>query len=367
MKRERKETSDQTEPFAVIIQNKPDFPRASQVQVRITSPFLTEIIDVLKPRIIDQSAKCKKKALLDGPELFRIREGLRNEQTSAAEKVASEASSSDDSSSNREKLLHLKHLVRFMDKEFEKIQQMYAAMQSGKRCVSWEMLWAFFPPGERVAYLDKVTEETLCGDVLEAYYKKNREGNLYFVIKVTKWDYNCRTWKRYSRKVKVSSFKKELEICSLDIHPLRFMENPEAAVKEFLEHGSRFCELSMKERSCFRNYKGPMIRCLQAYRQVSSNVQGERRRGVMIDLGSFAKMNPDYPPLESAKPPSDVIRTNNVTTHDITKIEDRMFAPGMGYGFSFRLKQWGSFCVSGFSDIIFNTSAFDDLLMDENT
>jgi hypothetical protein len=88
---------------------------------------------------------------------------------------------------------------------------------------------------------------------------------------------------------------------------------------------------------------------------------------VMVDLGSFAKMNPDYLRLKSAKPPTEVIRDNKVAKIDITRLETRMFAPAIVYGFSFRLKKWGCFSVRGFSKIYFNTSAFDDLVMDTNT
>jgi SpoVK/Ycf46/Vps4 family AAA+-type ATPase len=88
---------------------------------------------------------------------------------------------------------------------------------------------------------------------------------------------------------------------------------------------------------------------------------------VMVDLGSFAKMNPDYLRLKSAKPPTEVIRDNKVAKIDITRLETRMFAPAIVYGFSFRLKKWGCFSVRGFSKIYFNTSAFDGLVMDADT
>lgn len=75
------------------------------------------------------------------------------------------------------------------------------------------------------------------------------------------------------------------------------------------------------------------------------------------------KEDPTYPML-SAQPPCEFIRANKVEIINITTCVDRMFAPPMVYGFSFRLKKWGSFSVGGFTDIVFNDSAYDVLVMD---
>ena len=122
--------------------------------------------------------------------LFHIGEILK-EATYVARQDSLEASSS----SYEENLLHLKHWMRFMDKDFEQVKLLAMASE---REVSWEMLWVFFPfffrrttdlnegrntysafslyilavipqevaveivffpSGERVVYLDNVTEE----------------------------------------------------------------------------------------------------------------------------------------------------------------------------------------------------------------
>ena len=41
-----------------------------------------------------------------------------------------------------------------------------------------------------------------------------------------------------------------------------------------------------------------------------------------------------------------------------------MYAPAIVYGFSFRLKKWGSFSICGFEEIVFNEVAWDALVMD---
>lgn len=353
---------DRPVPFSVVYLNLKRLPWASQVTVRIHSASLIEIIKVLMPDKIDQSAIFKKEVKLGRPELFQIYEKLRKEQTSAAEQEAAGVSSN----GNGEKLLHLNHLMRFLDQEFEQIKLMFEAMSTAERKVSWEMLWAFFPAGERVVYTDDDTEVKLCGDVLETYYYKGENGDLNFLIEVSKWDYDCRTWTDYSTKVRVPMFKGELEILKLNIYPIQFTSDPKAETEGFLKQGKKFCKLSMLESNCFMNYKGSMMR----YNIVDSHLLLVKEKAdgkVMVDLGSFAKMNPDYRKLGSAKPPSEVMRANKVAKLDIRLNETRMFAPAKVYGFSFRLKKWGCFSVSGFSKIFPNSSAFDDLVMDADT
>ncbi|KAG0589459.1 hypothetical protein KC19_1G021900 [Ceratodon purpureus] len=403
-RRTEKDMLSPTDPFTVIYRNLKNLPWASQVSVQIYSSLLLEIIKVLLPEKVDQSAICKKKVSLDGPELFRIHETLRNiGQTSESKQEVSEDEQeaklsedeqeaklsedeeevsevpimqeqevlkifNDGSTSSGERRLHLKHLLRFMSQEFEQVTSMSAAMKSdSKHRVSWEMLWVFFPPKERVTYLDDETGEYLCGDVLETkYMKKPGDGSLVFVIEVTKWDYNCKFWECYSRDLTVPKYEGEREILNLDIYPVQYTSEPKEIIDGFLKNGKRFCKFSMLERSCFMNYKGSMIRYnVVNHRLVMSKENADGR--IMIDLGSFAKMNPDYRTLGSAKPPFEVIRDNVVKTIDITRRKNRMFAPAIVYGFSFHLKKWGSFSVCGISEINFNTSAFDDLVMDADT
>lgn len=343
-------------PFVVVYLNLKELPWANQVQVNISSPFLKELL----PGETDRW-KCKKIVTVDGPELFRSYEELRASQASSEVKLKSSDPSS--RAEAKEELQHIKHLVRFMDQEFETIQLMYDAMKM-EQCVSWDMLWAFLPPRTTVVYLDEVTDEKVCGEVIRTDYRATQQG-VKFVVKVTKWDYNCKTWSQYTNNVSVPAFVGDRAFSSLDIRPTWLDPDQKKTEETFLEHGKRFCELSMMESNRYMNYRGSMVRMIRVdncHRIVKENADGR----VMIDLGSFSKMNPDYP-LGSAKPPCAVIRDNMVITRDITNDTNRMFAPSFVYGFSFRLKKWGCFSVCGFTDIEFQDGAYDDLVMNPAT
>jgi len=63
---------------------------------------------------------------------------------------------------------------------------------------------------------------------------------------------------------------------------------------------------------------------------------------VMVDLESFAKMNPNYK-MGSVKPPSEVLHDNIVVYEDITTSREQMYSPALVYKFLFYLKKWGTF------------------------
>ena len=87
-----------------------------------------------------------------------------------------------------------------------------------------------------------------------------------------------------------------------------------------------------------------MHRCTSGASGFQENADGRN----MIDLGSFSKMNLDYP-MGSAKPSTQFQRDNIVTKINITLDPDYIFAPSFIYGFSFTFEAMEMFlCVENF-------------------
>ncbi|KAG0609997.1 hypothetical protein M758_7G030900 [Ceratodon purpureus] len=346
-------------PFEVVYLNLEGLPWANQVKVNISSPYLIELLSGK----IDQLG-CKKKISIDGPKLFRSYKKLTIRRLACEVKLeALESSSSVHASPDIEELQHITHLIRFMDKEFEEINPQFAAMKSGSY-VTWEMLWAFFPPEEKVVYVDFITQESVCGEVLHTKYWETPEGAA-LVVTVKKWDYNCTSWRDYTNTINVREFEGDRAIRTLNIRPLKFENDMKATEEIFLKTGKKFCELSMMQRNLYMNYKGTMVKDEGSlFGSMPTRQYAEGR--VMIDLRSFSKMNPNYP-MGSAQPPNDVLRDNISVQIDITTDPKRMFCPSFVYGFSFRLKKWGCFSVCGFTNIEYNDSAYDELVMNPVT
>jgi hypothetical protein len=220
-------------------------------------------------------------------------------------------------------------------------------------------VWAFFPPGEKVVYQCSVNDEEVCGVVQATSYDAY---NGFFNIGFAVWDYNGRTWSKYNSGRLIVRYEGDSKFTDLgEICPLAFTKNPVDAENAFLERGKKFCWLSMMGKERYMNYKGPIFIKQTQYEGgglVKENADGR----VMVDIGSFARMNPIYD-MGFAKPPTGVYRDKMVEV-DTSENPTRLYAPAIVFGFSFRLKKWGTFSIIGFEHITFNDAAFDLLVME---
>ena len=358
VKRE-KENDKGAEPFRVIYRRLESLPWASKAQVDIFSPSLIEVIDLIPGKV---GRRVQNHLSLEGTELFFIYDDLKKQLSDAMQKNSESSSAGDSTTCKTIGLVHLGHFLRYLHEELDSIDEIYRSMKS-ERKISFDMLWALFPPGEIVSYACRISDEKLCGIVKSTEYTRDYKHIVWFSIKISKWDYNCKSWKEYSEDRSVEEFKGDISFDSMESCPLHFKDDPDATKVRFLSTGTQFCEMSMLQPNSFKNYKGSLYR-VKVVNGCAVILKDNADGRVMIDLGSFSKMNPGYL-LGSAQPPCDVIRGDEVTAIDITNEPERMYSPATVYGFSFRLKLWGSFSVCGLSDIEFNESAFEQLVMDE--
>lgn len=295
---------------------------------------------------------------------------------------------------------HLNHLVRFLEEEYRVVVQRQQHLEEDKS-VSFDMLWAFLTPGTTVVYCCNYTKEQLCGKVLDNDYQQTQCGKV-FNVTLDIWDYNGVAYRQCTATRHLGEFGGEQPFDTLAVFPIHMDRTTSAETlrAEFLAKGRRFQQLVMRSSNCFMHYKGATFR-LRRDRIVKEKADGR----AMIDLRSFAVMNPNHP-MGTAQPPvsSDTDenessslhagiaanrarmrnnrRANLKTLRGTTDFSDEaaqalagksaqeveeetlVFATAIVYGFSFTLKVWGAFCVSGFSEIDFDTAAFDALVME---
>ncbi|CAM6102837.1 unnamed protein product [Calypogeia fissa] len=282
--------------------------------------------------------------------------------------------------------LHLKHLIRFMDKEYRDAPVRVRRMLQ-ERKAPWDMLWAFLPSGKKVVYTCDHSEELLYAVVSSNYFQVTMEGWV-FMLELDVYGFDGRNYKKCQVSRRIRKYEGERSFAGLAVCPVELIGTPEMLEERFLENGRKYFELAIKHKHLFMHYTGPLFEQKlsgQCYQLHKENADGR----VMIDLESFAKMKPDYP-MGNAKPPtmskySMVRRSNGAYVFRVctpgdcydgpsnssssaameSVSEDNLiYAPGIVYGFSFTLKMWGSFAISGFRDISFDSSAFQQLVME---
>ncbi|KAG0559702.1 hypothetical protein KC19_10G124600 [Ceratodon purpureus] len=259
---------------------------------------------------------------------------------------------------------HLKHLIRFLETEY-KDTIVHVERMRRERNVTWALMWAFLPKDQEVYYKCDMTGQTLKGIVSFHYYYENMQGKHLRVFLKAR-NYNGRKYINCVVKVTIDEFRNEKSFEGIGICPFNILEESEVSQLEdvFLHNGRKFYNI-VSQGSYYMQYEGPRLRmvlvntCWQLKKQKADG-------RVMVDLLSFARMNPGYP-LENAEPAKSC-SPGGLTCGDqeMPSDEDLRLAPAIVYGFSFSNKQWGGFDVNGFSEIQFDDQAFDrDLVLSD--
>eukprot|EP00250_Pteridium_aquilinum_P021933 c25265_g2_i4 orf=488-4081(-) len=338
-----KETEVVDWPFEVITEFRKDEPYS--VGLRLRSAELTKIINQSNPEL----SHVFKGEVIKPQEIFFRREGLY--------KYVSSTTASDGQAATA---WYVKHLLRFMEGHFKDTLLKYPNMKKEGR-VSYDMLWAFLAPGVKVCYKCPISEQQCHGKVRYARYTDEPPT---FQIQLDVMDYNVERYYQCHVKLSIGSFDEEVPFTSLKVCPMEFFADQQKVLKaRFLEMGTQFYNVAMREPFRFMQFKGslnfvevrdscPVVRKL--------NADGR----VMIDLLNFARMNPDNPGLGNAMPPCD-LRTGIAAPVCLKKPQDKdlMLSPAIVYGFSFRLKKWGCFEVCGLQEIMFDEGAYEVLKM----
>lgn len=365
-----KEPSNEA-PFEVNYKQRMDWP--AEVSVTLLSEPL---IAAVKQCLPDNYALIDTKPNVKGKDLFLALELLRAYKVPEADGD----------------ICHMKHLLRFLEAEYKDTIVQVARMRREKT-VTWELLWAFLPKKEKVCYRCSLTGQRLQGTVNLVYSFDSMEGK-FLGVHLDVRDHNSQAYVKGGVFVRVREFRGEKMFEAVGVCPMEFVSRRDQVEAIFLANGRKFftiAEAARRSSGCFQQYKGPHITKIQT---PGGCWQLKKRKGdgrVMVDLLSFARMNPDIP-LDNAEPPSccdsdlmfgtdcdelqgmpscnsDVIcGTDCDEAQEMPSDEELMLAPAVLFGFSFTIKQWGAFEVNGFSEINFDDQAFDrDLTLSDPT
>jgi DNA polymerase III delta prime subunit len=348
----------------VYLKQEGDWP--DEMTVTLFSPHLVEVMRKCLPKMralhlveIEMGEFLPRERLADttnprisGNQLFLAMDTIRNYKIEQSEtSVAAIAK------------LHLRHLLRFLEKEFKDTQAQYERMK-WECSTSWSMLWAFLPPGEKVYYHCQISGEQCYGIVHGCDYDKNWRT---FCAKLEVMDYNGQSYHACTVSCQIPEFEDERSFDSLDVCPMSFVTQRKQMEDTFLANGKRFYELSVKQNNCFMGFEGPLLRYEVLPETRHEQVVKHKADGrVMIDFWSFVKMNPRYH-MGNASPPASSYRMSGLQEYSKLPDDEKLrLAPAIVYGFSFSIKKWGCFPVNGFSEILFDDHAFDDHLVMNN-
>ncbi|RIB25148.1 P-loop containing nucleoside triphosphate hydrolase protein [Gigaspora rosea] len=312
-------------------------------------------VRILRSIVPSDSANFGKEFKVNAQHLYHVMEKLRDKRDEKSSDITSEK-------------IYLRSLIKFLEQEYEQTDTLRATMLSNN-AVSFDMLWVFYAQNIPVFYTCKTTGQWLGGIVSSTYVKFNHfNQKKLFIISIRVIDYDGVGFKRCNIFRKIEEFEGEVNFSALPVMPSQICKVRNRLMKIITENGKRFFELASEKH--FKNYNGSLFR----WKDTGKCMQLEKRNAngrVMIDLQSFAVMNPDYD-MDNALPPNkcdvELLVDNGVYLEKdkIHQEEIYLHAPAVVYGFSFALKEWGMFEVSKFMDIQFDKDALDYLVMPQN-
>ncbi|KAF0537658.1 P-loop containing nucleoside triphosphate hydrolase protein [Gigaspora margarita] len=344
VERKAKVDNEQTKavPFNVV------YSQYEKTYVELNSAQLIEILRNLLP---DYRNLHKEKPKINALDLYHVMDQL---------------SDISENHSDPKTKCHVYHLNEFLKYEHKDLIKLHTLMLKSKT-VSFDMLWVFYTANLNVWYRCGMSGQQVGGIISSALEKQNDCGK-YFEITLTVVDCDGNGFKRCSIVRRIREFDGQRSFSDLPVVPFKFSNAYDFLKESIVKNGSRFFELALGNR--FMQYEGSLMR----RRVIDGCMQIEKLRAdgrVMIDLRSFATMNPQYD-MGNAKPPNkgDVELYNEKGVYlekDEIPLDDNYFlASAVVYGFSFALKEWGMFEVSKFSDIHFDEDAIDHLVISQN-
>jgi hypothetical protein len=222
----------------------------------------------------------------------------------------------------KEEIAQLKCLLKYLDKDYANTKRsLYPMLEAGN--ITFDLLWTLFR-SDTICYASTYTahDEPRAFKVEYATKESSFVKGTWYEIEGRYMDYDGKTFGLGSMEVEIEAFKGPRKINSLPCYPLKYHKDPEEIRKKLIERGKKFTELSGMQ---YKFHKG--LGFTKRKRQVIKVTTNGR---VMIDPGTFRRINPNYP-ISTVKPPDpNLLEANDSDSEDDCCCQDD--DEGAGHG-----------------------------------
>ncbi|KAL3691837.1 hypothetical protein R1sor_005488 [Riccia sorocarpa] len=365
MEKDEDDIDPDDNPFVIIYKkdNEKQLPWPEELRFEVSSQHLVKILK--KHLTFQENVFCNERPEVPGRDIFVHIDSLSIEDAGIKEEHLSKAQ------------LHLDLLVKHVKKEYKDVSPRLKRMKEEK-LVSFDMLWAFLHRGQRVVYKCEYTNASLCAKVSEKVQYKRKGKRCMALVLLKVYYYNGQKYVSFNIAREIVEFGGERVFETLPVCPIGMMSKWEHVLEaEFIQHGRKYYEIVIQQSYRYMNYQGAMHRVKSRHRSgpyASGQVNADGR--VMIDTHSFFSTNPGFkmfqedPRTRKFGGPSEFDDQSQDFDSSVApkELSDKklMLAPGVVLGFSFALRQWGIFSVGGFSEVLYDATAFNELVMDQD-
>jgi hypothetical protein len=241
--------------------------------------------------------------------------------------------------------------LEFLDDEFAgTFQKLNSLLQHGD--ITYDLLWVLFPPKSIIYTENNLLREPQAMQFGTGSYKETQQGR-YFEIEAKMIHHDGEDFGWSEPTVSVPAFEGAKKVNSLSVYPLDHHKEYEKIRELLLARGRTY--LSLLEPIC-KEYDGLAIYSVpEMGREQEKRFLGSGR--IMIDPIAFRAQNSNSDLLTPWVPTT--IAKKLLTDDDLILCNYRIL------GFSFQQKRWGSFAISRISEVVWNESAVEKLILED--
>ncbi|KAI0153125.1 ATPase [Xylariaceae sp. FL1272] len=229
--------------------------------------------------------------------------------------------------------------------------------------ITYEHLWMVFQPGSVVVSAYKGPLSAF--EFGEAQYKETQCGK-FFRLRADCVDYSGKAFGRHTESIDIPEFIGTKKITSLDVFPISYHEDRDAVCATLIKRGQTFEKLAGYR---YKAYDGTAITWDRERNEVPIQVSGR----IVVDVDSFNRYSPYFrrnvgnwkeKDIESLSAQA-AVKVSGKSQYALTSYH-HMLARSRTRGYSLSLKQWLDFFVDDVKEIVWNTRAFDSLVLPED-
>ncbi|GAB1314481.1 hypothetical protein MFIFM68171_04691 [Madurella fahalii] len=240
--------------------------------------------------------------------------------------------------------------LQVVNEDFAKDEEnVQSLLRSGR--ITFDTLWAIVPPNELVYTRDLLSEPCVYRAVNSGVWK-NSDGSVVFYILGRMVDSNGETlgWTK-STTLEIPIFTGEKTITDLPVYPLRLHSKSAQMRRQLLERGQRRIRL---QKHGFYEYSGSAVQETETPLGLTRKERFSCRGRIVIDPAAFSEIEPEN---------GFVPEIRHAISEDKLSDDELVAMPSVVYGFSLTEKTWGAFAVSRITEIEWNTSVWDSLVL----
>ena len=325
------------------------------------------------------------------------------------------------------KAKHMKVLVKYLDKDYAETKKtLYPLLEN--KTITFDLLWALFKPNT-IAYCSTYGDSDHPRAFKLDYATKDSHfmKGVWYSIEGRYLEYDGKSFGMGSCHVDVPSFSGTRKISSLDCYPIQYHRDPEGMRAKLIERGKKFVALkgmnyrfhkgmayTKRKRQVLKiNINGRVMIDPAIHRRINPNypistVKPKEDQDIYVpsdeedeescqcssDEGGGDDNTPSSSEesrqtrkrfkvvrdeegqhhlveIETDEQGDEIVQADNLTVlhgsvGDSFSDEELLIASPVVLGFAFSEKLWLEFTVSGISDVIWNSGAFDSLVLPDN-